>query len=280
VDSVSLAAFVLGSGFPDPVLLLQFGLGSVLLRGAGCTVNDLWDADIDRKVSRTVSRPLASGELSRKEALAFLAAQLVAGWFLLVSLPHTLYCVRWGVASLPLVATYPAMKRFFRYPQLVLGLTMNWGAFMGCAAVNGTMDYHLVLPLFGSGVAWTLVYDTIYAHQDKADDAKLGLQSTALAFGSDLDRQRALLTGLATVAYLQWLHVAVLGNSSLDLARQSAFFWIASLGGMTAAYGHLLWQVRTVNFSSPESCLRRFQSNQYTGALVFASLVATKFCSV
>jgi 4-hydroxybenzoate polyprenyltransferase len=175
---------------------------------------------------------------------------------------------------------YPAMKRFFPYPQLVLGLTMNWGAFMGCAAVNGAMDYHLVLPLYGSGVAWTLVYDTIYAHQDKADDAKLGLQSTALAFGSDLDRQRALLTVLATVTYLQWLYVAVPGNSSLDLAQQSTHFWIASVGGLTAAYGHLLWQVRTVDFSSPDSCLHRFQSNQYTGALVFATFVATKFCSV
>jgi 4-hydroxybenzoate polyprenyltransferase len=172
------------------------------------------------------------------------------------------------------------MKRFFPFPQFVLGLTMNWGAFMGCAAVTGAMDYHLILPLYGSGVTWTLLYDTIYAHQDKSDDAKLGLQSTAISFGSDLKCQRALLTGLATLTYLQWLYVAVLGNVTLDLSQQSASFWFSSLGGMTAAYGHLLWQVRTVDFHSPESCLLRFQANQYTGAVVFASFFATKLCTV
>jgi 4-hydroxybenzoate polyprenyltransferase len=149
------------------------------MRGAGCTINDMWDAKYDKEVERTRSRPLASGELTYPQAWKFLAVQLSAGLGVLFLLPHKYECFAWGVASLPLVATYPLMKRYTNYPQLVLGLTFNWGAIMGWVAVNGDVDWSVVGPLYASGVAWTLVYDTLYAHQDKRDDAKLGLKSTA-----------------------------------------------------------------------------------------------------
>jgi 4-hydroxybenzoate polyprenyltransferase len=132
------------------------------MRGAGCTINDMWDADFDKRVSRTRTRPLASGELTQKQALAFLAVQLTAGLGVLLSLPHTYYCFQLGAASLPLVAAYPLMKRYTNWPQLVLGMTFNWGAFMGWAATYGSLDWTIVGPLYASGVAWTLVYDTLY----------------------------------------------------------------------------------------------------------------------
>jgi 4-hydroxybenzoate polyprenyltransferase len=132
------------------------------MRGAGCTINDMWDADYDKRVTRTRSRPLASGELTHTQALGFLAVQLTAGLGILLSLPHTLYCFQLGAASLPLVAAYPLMKRLTNWPQLVLGMTFNWGALMGWAATYGEVDLSVVGPLYASGVAWTLVYDTLY----------------------------------------------------------------------------------------------------------------------
>lgn len=143
---------------PDPKLLGLFTAGAFIMRGAGCTINDLWDQDIDRKVTRTVSRPLASGDLTTQQAIGFLALQLSAGLGVLLSLPHLEYCFVWGAASLPLVVAYPLMKRYTDYPQLVLGLTFNWGAWMGWAAVHGSMDYAIIAPMYMSGVAWTLVY--------------------------------------------------------------------------------------------------------------------------
>jgi len=182
--STALATTPLGCT-PDLSLCALFGLGSFLMRGAGCTINDMWDSNYDRNVERTKSRPLASGELTYPQAWTFLALQLSAGLGVLLSLPHLEQCFVWGVASLPLVATYPLMKRYTNYPQLALGMTFNWGAIMGWVAVRGDVDWSVVAPLYASGVAWTLVYDTLYAHQDKKDDVKLGLKSTALTFGED-----------------------------------------------------------------------------------------------
>jgi 4-hydroxybenzoate polyprenyltransferase len=262
--STALANAAAPGTLPDPSLLALFGVGAFAMRGAGCTVNDLWDRDVDRKVSRTASRPLASGDVSVPGAVAFLAAQLSAGLAVLLSLPHTWYCFQFGAASLPLVGIYPAMKRFFPYPQLVLGLTFNWGAWMGWAAVHGSMDYSIIGPLYGSGVTWTLVYDTIYAHQDKRDDEKLGLQSTALTFGKSESTQKALLYSLATATWLQWLWV----GHQADLA-----FFVYSLGA-TSSFGHLLWQIRTADFDDPHNLAARFRSNSTVGLLMFTSLTA------
>lgn len=234
------------------------------MRGAGCTINDMWDRDLDKAVARTASRPLAAGEISTSQATAFLVAQLTAGLAVLLSLPHTWYCFQWGCLSLPLVALYPTTKRFFPYPQAILGLTFNWGAIMGWAAVYGSMDWSIIAPLYGAGVTWTVLYDTLYAHQDKEDDAKLNLQSTALTFGNDDESHRRILHGLAAATYGQWLLSG--WNAELALLPFSI--------GTTIAYSHLVWQIKTADFSNPHNLADRFRSNSKTGAIIFCSLTA------
>ena len=253
-------------GLPDPYLLSLFAVGAFTMRGAGCTINDLWDQKVDAQVARTKKRPLAAGALTRRQAWQFLALQLTAGLAILVSLPHTVYCMQWGIASLPLFAIYPAMKRFFPYPQLVLGLTFNWGAWMGYAAVHGSMDWSMVAPLYGSGVTWTLLYDTLYAHQDKCDDAKLGLRSTALTFGSCEQTQRRILYGFATATWLQWLIVG-------QQAELASIYYL----GATAAYSHLIWQVQTADLEDPDNLADRFRSNSTVGAILFSSISAGSY---
>lgn len=230
------------------------------MRGAGCTINDLWDADLDAKVARTARRPLASGEVTTNQALTFLALQLTTGLGVLVSLPHTEYCVWLGVASLPLVGAYPVMKRLTNFPQAVLGLTFNWGAIMGYAAVHGSLDYAVVLPLYASGVAWTMVYDTLYAHQDKVDDAALGIKSTALTFA---DQTKPVLHGFALASYISWL----LAGHAADITS------VAYGCGITGAYGHLVWQIQTADLDNPQNLAERFRSNHTVGAIVFGSIV-------
>ncbi|GKY97074.1 hypothetical protein MPSEU_000665900 [Mayamaea pseudoterrestris] len=261
--STALAATESTLHLPDPTLLALFGAGAFIMRGAGCTINDLWDRNVDKHVERTSSRPLASGQVTIPQAIAFLGVQLTAGLGILLSLPHTWYCFQWGAASLPLVVAYPLMKRFFAYPQLVLGLTFNWGAFMGWAATYGSMDYSIILPLYGSGVTWTLVYDTIYAHQDKADDAKLGLHTTALSFGADDETQRKVLYALATATWLQWQlvgHYAELHSGLFSF-------------GSAVGFGHLLWQINSADFNDPHNLSARFKSNSAVGAIMFATFV-------
>lgn len=248
---------------PDISTLALFGTGAFVMRGAGCTINDLWDRDLDRSVARTRSRPLASGVVSVESAVAFLAVQLSMGLGVLLSLPHTLYCFQWGCASLPLVLIYPATKRFFPYPQLVLGLTINWGAIMGWAAVHGSIDPAIVVPLYGSGVTWTLLYDTLYAHQDKEDDKKLGLQSTALTFGDG----KAVLYALAATTSLQW---GIVGYQA-ELA-------VVPYGlGVVAATSHLVWQIKTADLDNPHNLAERFRSNSTVGGLMFGALAAGNY---
>ena len=246
------------------------------MRGAGCTINDLWDQDLDRHVARTAGRPLASGELNSRQAMGFLAVQLTAGVGVLMSLPHVDYCFGWGVASLPLVIVYPLMKRYTHFPQLVLGLTFNWGAWIGWAAVHGTMDYTVIAPLYLSGVTWTLVYDTIYAHQDKRDDEKLGLKSTALTFGRDELQHKRILHGLAALTYLQWLLIGVLCSHDVATTTDLSMSLIPYTAGISAAYGHLIWQIHTADLDNPSNLAHRFRSNAHVGALIFASILAGK----
>jgi 4-hydroxybenzoate polyprenyl transferase len=253
------------SGMEHASLLALFGVGALTMRGAGCTINDLWDRDIDQAVPRTQQRPLAAGDVTTNQAIQFLGLQLATGCAVLVSLPHTWYCFQWGVASLPLILLYPTTKRYFPYPQLVLGLCMNWGALMGWAAVHGTMDWTVVAPLYSSGVAWTLVYDTLYAHQDKGDDAKLGLYSTALTFGEDADRQRTILHALAATTYGLW------AMAGYQAGMECPALYAA---GVTAAYSHLLWQIHTADLEDPHNLATRFRSNAVTGALVYGALLA------
>ena len=256
--SIALAADP--GALPDAKLLALFGLGSFLLRGAGCTVNDLWDQDLDGKVARTRNRPIASGAISVPKAVAFLGAQLLLGLGVLVQLND--YSKILGASSLALVAAYPGMKRITNWPQAFLGLTFNWGALLGWAAVHGSCDWGAVLPLYASGVAWTLVYDTIYAHQDKHDDVKLGVKSTALDFGDD---SKKYLSGFALA-----------GTSALCASGAYVGLDFPFYVGVASAASHLAWQIATVDLNNREDCAAKFRSNSTYGALVFAGIVAGK----
>jgi 4-hydroxybenzoate polyprenyltransferase len=231
------------------------------MRAAGCVINDLWDKDFDKHVHRTRSRPLASGQLSQTQALAFLALQLTAGMGVLVS--FNTYSIVLGLCSMPIVVAYPLMKRYTFWPQAVLGLAFNWGALIGWAAVHGECSWVHVLPLYCSGVAWTLVYDTLYAYQDRRDDQKLGLRSTALLFG---EKPQIVLTAFAAIM------VGGLATSGYAAELSAPFY--AGLG-LTSA--HLLWQIWTADLHSEGNLWRRFSSNASLGAIVMCSIVAGHF---
>ncbi|KAJ9708016.1 hypothetical protein PVL29_000196 [Vitis rotundifolia] len=227
--------------FPDIKMLALFGTGALLLRGAGCTVNDLLDQDIDPKVERTKLRPIASGILTPFQGLSFLGFQLLLGLGILLQLNN--YSRILGASSLLLVFSYPLMKRLTFWPQAYLGLTFNWGALLGWSAVRGSLDPAIVFPLYISGVCWTLVYDTIYAHQDKEDDLKVGVKSTALRFGD------------STKEWLSGFGIACI--SSLALSGFNANLGWPYYVALMAASGHLTWQIWTVDLSCRADCNRK-----------------------
>ncbi|XP_043304040.1 4-hydroxybenzoate polyprenyltransferase, mitochondrial isoform X3 [Cervus elaphus] len=231
---------------PDWYMLSLFGTGAVLMRGAGCTINDMWDQDFDKKVTRTASRPIAAGDISTFQSFVFLGGQLTLALGILLCLNY--YSIALGAASLLLVITYPLMKRITYWPQLALGLTFNWGALLGWSAIKGSCDPSVCLPLYFSGIMWTLIYDTIYAHQDKKDDALIGLKSTALRFREDT---RKWLTGFS---------VAMLGALSLVgvSSGQTAPYYAA----LAAVGAHLAHQIYTLDIHRPEDCWEKFTSNR------------------
>uniref|UniRef100_A0A3P9C7K1 4-hydroxybenzoate polyprenyltransferase, mitochondrial n=1 Tax=Maylandia zebra TaxID=106582 RepID=A0A3P9C7K1_9CICH len=231
--------------FPDLGMLTLFGTGALLMRGAGCTINDMWDKDFDKKVSRTASRPIASGEISRMQALVFLGGQLSLALGVLLCLNY--YSIALGAASLSLVITYPLMKRFTYWPQFVLGLTFNWGALLGWSAIKGSCDWSVCLPLYFSGVMWTLVYDTIYAHQE--DDIKVGVKSTALS------------------------GFVVAMMSGLVLAGVNAEQTLPYYAVLTGVAMHLTNQIYTLDINKPEDCWKKFVSNRNLGLLLFLGIV-------
>ena len=246
----------LAPGWPNPVLLALFALGAIAMRGAGCTINDLIDRDLDARVERTRNRPLASGQIGIFGALAFLALQLLVGLFVLLSLnPFT---IALALASVPLIVIYPLMKRVTWWPQLVLGITFNWGALVGWSAATGGLG-PAPLALYAAGIFWTLGYDTVYAHQDKADDALVGVRSSALRLGSATPRWVAGFYA-ATVLLL-----ALAGW----LAGMSLLYFLV----LPAVALHFLWQVRTLELDDPVSCLARFRSNRDLGLLVVAAIL-------
>lgn len=161
--SWSIALSAPAGALPDLKMLALFGLGAFIMRGAGCTINDMWDKDIDAKVERTKNRPLVSGQISQLDALIFLSGQLSVGLMILTQLNWPSIVL--GASSLGLVVIYPLMKRITYWPQLMLGMTFNWGALLGWCATQGTVNWAVCLPLYAAGVSWTIVYDTIYAHQ-------------------------------------------------------------------------------------------------------------------
>lgn len=248
---------------PDMKMLALFGCGSVLLRGAGCTVNDLLDRDIDRKVERTMFRPFACGILTPFQGLTFLGLQLLLGLGILLQLNNFSRIL--GASSLLLVFSYPLMKRLTFWPQAYLGLTFNWGALLGWAAIKESLDFAIILPLYSAGLFWTLVYDTIYAHQDKEDDLKVGVKSTALRFGS-LTKNWITGFGIACIGSL------TLSGYNADLAWPYYPF-------MMAAAGQLWWQIQTVDLSNRADCNKKFISNKWFGALIFSGILFGRLAS-
>jgi 4-hydroxybenzoate polyprenyltransferase len=243
--------------WPDPWLLFLFAIGAIVMRGAGCTVNDIADRDFDARVARTAGRPIPSGQVSVRQAAAFLIVLLVAG--LIVLLQFNAFAIAVGAASLILVAVYPFMKRITYWPQAWLGLTFNWGALLGWAAVRGDLAAP-ALVLYAAGLFWTLGYDTIYAHQDKQDDALIGVKSTALRLGAATRPWLAVFYGLAVVllalcgalAGLAWPYYVALGVAAL----------------------HFGWQVMTVAIDDQKDCLAKFRSNRDVGLILFAGIIA------
>ncbi len=242
---------------PDITLLALFAVGAVVMRGAGCVVNDILDRDYDARVARTADRPLPSGAVSVVRALAFLAALLAAG--LAVLMQFNAFAIAVGAASLVLVFPYPLMKRITYWPQAWLGLTFNWGALVGWAAVRGTLEAP-ALALYAAGFCWTLGYDTIYAHQDKADDARVGVKSTALLFGT---------------ASRPWIAAFYVGATALLAAAG----WLAALAwpfytGLAVAAAHLAWQTARVRFDDSKDCSVKFRANRDFGLIICAAIVA------
>ena len=255
---IALAAMESGFRIWDIWLVLSCGAGAFLMRGAGCTWNDITDRDIDAAVARTKSRPLPSGAVTVKGALVWMAVQALAAALILFS--YNGLAVRLGIASLALVVIYPFAKRFTWWPQVFLGLAFNWGAILAFAAHQGAVDAASVA-LYAAGIAWTLYYDTIYAHQDKEDDALIGVKSTARLFG---DNSRAWLWGFIA-ATLLLLTLAVL--LALRGQRDVAPVGLALLGIWGFGW-HTTRQMRRLNLDDPKSCLTAFRANRDAGLLV------------
>jgi 4-hydroxybenzoate polyprenyltransferase len=243
--------------FPHPWHLALFLIGAVAMRGSGCTWNDLVDQGIDEKVARTRSRPLPSGQVTRFQAKAFLVLQALIGFLVLIQ--FNLLAIGLGILSLAVVAIYPFMKRITDWPQLTLGLAFSWGAWMGWAAVFGSVSLAPAL-LYAGSILWVIGYDTIYAHQDKEDDALVGVRSTARLFG---ERTKPWLFGLY-------------GGSLTLFAFAFAIAGVPPLAyaGLTAAAVHMLHQIRVLDIDDADQCLRLFKSNNIVGWLIFAGLLA------
>ncbi|OZA10575.1 MAG: 4-hydroxybenzoate polyprenyltransferase [Rhodobacterales bacterium 17-64-5] len=254
---IALAAVQDGFRAWDIWLALSCGAGAFLMRGAGCTWNDISDRKIDAAVARTRSRPLPSGAVTVQAALVWMATQALIAAGILFS--YNGLAVGLGIASLGLVAVYPFAKRFTWWPQVFLGLAFNWGAVLAFAAHAGRVD-GAALALYGAGIAWTLYYDTIYAHQDKEDDALIGVKSTARLFGA---QSRTWLWGfIAATVVLMTLAVVLALHGRANLVALGL-----ALLGIWAFGWHMTLQMRGLDIDNPGSCLVAFRANRNAGLL-------------
>jgi 4-hydroxybenzoate polyprenyltransferase len=253
--ATSLGAIAGNAPGPDLLLLFLFGIGAVVMRGAGCTWNDIIDRDVDAQVARTRSRPIPSGQVTVKQALIFAVALSLAGFVIL--LQFNAYAIGTGIASLILIALYPFAKHVTYWPQLVLGLAFSWGALMGWAAVFGSLDFPAFV-LYAGSILWVIGYDTIYAHQDRDDDAAIGVRSTARLFGVETRTALIILYGGAVA--LITVAIELVGGGLIALLGVLGF-------GL-----HLVWQIRTLDMNDPARCLMLFRSNRDAGLILFAGL--------
>lgn len=251
-----------GGEIPTLSTLSLFAAGAVIMRGAGCTINDLWDKKYDAQVSRTKNRPLASGQISTLSALFFLAGQLATSLFILTRFDESSIIL--GACSMILVITYPLAKRYTHWAQLILGMTFNWGALLGYSVVKGGIDYacatdfYAVIPLYLAGISWTLIYDTIYAHQDKTDDQLIGLKSTAIKFGDN------------TKAWLSLFSLSMVSSLlASGISTGQTWPYYASVGLIS---GHLIRQIKTLNIHDAEDCWKKFKANSSVGFILASGL--------
>jgi 4-hydroxybenzoate polyprenyltransferase len=251
-----------GLGLQELWLAVGCAIGAFLMRGAGCTWNDITDRDIDAAVTRTRSRPIPSGQVTVRQALAWLVVQSLIAFVILLT--FNLNAILLGIASLATVAVYPFAKRFTWWPQVFLGLAFNWGALLLWTAQTGNLGWPAVL-LYLGGISWTLFYDTIYAHQDREDDALIGVKSTARLFAGNT----ALWLRGFLVATVVLIGLAVL----LALGQASVLALVVALAGVWGMGWHMLWQMQRLDIDDPGVCLRLFRSNRDAGlvpALFFA----------
>jgi 4-hydroxybenzoate polyprenyltransferase len=235
--------------------VLLFFVGAFAMRGAGCTWNDIVDRDLDAMVERTRSRPIPSGQVTVAAAFAFLTLQALVG--LAVLLQFNRFTILTGFASLAVVAIYPFMKRVTYWPQIALGFAFSWGALMGWPAVFGRLDWPALL-LYAGAIAWVIGYDTIYAHQDREDDALIGIKSTALLFA---ERTKPILAIFYTLAVVL-----------IALAGWSCGAGIVFSLGLVVFAAHLSWQIWRLNIADPLNCLAVFKSNRDAGLILFGAL--------
>ena len=258
--STALAAIAAGSAGPNLIHIALFFVGAFAMRGAGCTWNDIVDRNLDASVERTRSRPIPSGQVSVKRAFGFLLLQALIGLAVLLSFNR--FTIALGIASLAIVAVYPFMKRITYWPQIVLGLAFSWGALMGWAAAFGALAIAPLL-LYAGSIAWVIGYDTIYAHQDREDDALIGIKSTALLFGEHTKSMLGFFYALA---------VALIGA-----AGYTAGAGIVFAIGLLAFAGHLAWQVARLDIDDPDRCLALFKSDRDAGFILFAGMLLDAF---
>lgn len=257
---LALGQIASGGGLPDLWKAFLFLIGAKIMRGAGCTLNDIVDRDIDSKVERTRMRPLPAGLISLRSAFLFLAAQLLLG--LVILLQFNGLTIVTAIGSLAIVAIYPFMKRITYWPQVVLGLAFNWGALLGWTSVHNSISLAPIL-LYLGGISWTLAYDTIYAHQDKDDDALIGVKSTALRFGD------------ATIYWLAFFF-------TLALSLIDASLWLVSAPlpahvGVAGAAMHAAWQVSRFDGDDSHMCLKLFRANRMFGVIILLGLLIGSF---
>ena len=253
----ALAELNLGaSSLPNPWYLLLFAIGAFAMRGAGCTWNDIVDREYDARVARTALRPIPSGQITVPQAVLFGIVLCLIGLAVLVQ--FNLFTIFLALASIVLIVIYPFSKRYTYWPQVVLGLTFKWGALVGWAAVQGTLGWPSIA-LYAGCVLWTIGYDTIYAHQDKDDDAILGLRSTALKFGASTKPWLAVFYSGA---------VTLWGLAGYLAGADGLFFF-----GLAVILAHFGWQIASLETEIPANCLARFRSNRIVGWIMFAAVV-------
>lgn len=255
--SITMAAYMTSAPLLSTLWMLSvFTVGAFVMRGAGCTVNDMWDRNLDNKVARTIERPITSGRVSMPQAWTFLGAQLAVGLGILLQLP--LDCFLLGASSLVLVGTYPFFKRVTYYPQVVLSACFTWGALLGFPAM-GVWNWPVMVPLYLSGFLWCMTYDTVYAHQDKSFDIKAGIKSTALAWGDNTKKICYAMSAAQMGCFV----------TSGFLAGMGPFFYLgAAAGGF-----RLFNMIRKVNLDNPTDCWNFFKSNINTGHIFWLGIL-------